>query len=342
MIDAFKELGYHVELIEGYVNKRKIAIRNIRKNILKGIKYEFFYSESSTMPTALTEKNHLPANPLLDFNFFLFCKKNKIPIGLFYRDIYWMYPDLYDAKVPYIKRIFSKFFYQYDLRMYKKTVSTLFLPSLRMGNQLSRYNFNIEALPPGLNGLNSSPNNGDIYIQRSGKLRILYIGGTSPLYNFSHILEAIKGTPQFILTICTRENEWNIHHKIFSPHLGENIRIVHKHGDDIKELYNTTDICLSSFKHHEYWDFAMGMKNFEYIAYGKPIIATSNTEIGDFVTKNDIGWTISDNAEEARTLFSKLLKEPESIAHKKVNVEKIQKENRWINRAKSVVRALNG
>lgn len=83
MKQAFEENGYLVEYISGYGTERKVQINKIKRNIRNGIKYDFLYSESSTMPTLLTEKNHLPRYPFLDFSFFKFCKKNGIKIGLF-------------------------------------------------------------------------------------------------------------------------------------------------------------------------------------------------------------------------------------------------------------------
>ena len=83
MKQAFEENGYLVEYISGYGTERKVQINKIKRNIRNGIKYDFLYSESSTMPTLLTEKNHLPRYPFLDFSFFKFCKKNGIKIDFF-------------------------------------------------------------------------------------------------------------------------------------------------------------------------------------------------------------------------------------------------------------------
>ncbi len=84
MIQAFKDIGYDVDVVMGYGKERKKSINIIKNNIKSGIKYDFLYSESSTMPTLLTEKNHLPLYPNLDFGFFKFCKNHGIKIGLFY------------------------------------------------------------------------------------------------------------------------------------------------------------------------------------------------------------------------------------------------------------------
>lgn len=122
MKQAFEENGYLVEYISGYGTERKVQINKIKRNIRNGIKYDFLYSESSTMPTLLTEKNHLPRYPFLDFSFFKFCKKNGIKIGLFYRDIQWKF-SVYRDNVSWYKKCFSIPMYRYDLRQYKKLLN---------------------------------------------------------------------------------------------------------------------------------------------------------------------------------------------------------------------------
>jgi len=60
MIEAFKAIGCEVDVIEGTSRERALAIKRIKKNIKSGIMYDFMYAESSTMPTLLTDSNHLP------------------------------------------------------------------------------------------------------------------------------------------------------------------------------------------------------------------------------------------------------------------------------------------
>ena len=75
MLEAFETIGYQVDYVMGYGEERKKAIGKIKQNIKNGIKYEFMYAENATIPTLLTEKNHFPRYPFLDFDFFAFCKK---------------------------------------------------------------------------------------------------------------------------------------------------------------------------------------------------------------------------------------------------------------------------
>src|SRR5690554_6207824 len=115
MIGAFRELGYNVVLIMGTAHERKEEIGLIKKRIMAGDVFDFIYSESSTMPTLLTESHHLPLYPTMDFGFLRFCKRKGIPIGLFYRDIHWKF-DHYELGKYSIKRVISYLFYKLDLK----------------------------------------------------------------------------------------------------------------------------------------------------------------------------------------------------------------------------------
>ncbi|MDC4646009.1 hypothetical protein OHV73_19385, partial [Acinetobacter baumannii] len=63
ILQAFRDLGCNVDLVTGYSRERRLAINEIKRKIKNGHQYSFVYSESSTMPTALTDPHHLPLNP---------------------------------------------------------------------------------------------------------------------------------------------------------------------------------------------------------------------------------------------------------------------------------------
>ena len=71
MLDTFKEIGYEVDLVEGYAKDRSIAIKKIKDKIKQGVKYDFLYSESSTLPFLLTECHHVSYTSFFRFWLFL-------------------------------------------------------------------------------------------------------------------------------------------------------------------------------------------------------------------------------------------------------------------------------
>ena len=133
MLQAFRDIGYEVDIVTGYSAQRKAQTRQIKKNIKNGVQYDFVYSESVNEPTALSDRDHLPRHPFMDFAFLRFCRKNDIPVGLFYRDMHWRFP-VYRNNVSGVKRMITIPLFRWDLRMYRKCVDVLYVPSKALGD----------------------------------------------------------------------------------------------------------------------------------------------------------------------------------------------------------------
>lgn len=333
MLNAFQSLGYNVDLVVGYSNERSIAIKKIKEKIKNGFSYIFVYSESSTMPTALTDQHHLPLRPFLDFDFFQFLKNKNIKIGLFYRDIHWKF-DHYGVGLSWYKKQLALFFYYFDLKKYNELVDVFYLPSMQMGKYIDYIDeTKFKALPPA-HDLSSYQN----ITPLDNILNLLYVGGVGENYKLNKLFEAMILIPKVNLTICTREADWK---KIKDKYtvIPENIKIVHESGEELDELYNVSHIALIFVEPKDYWDFAVPFKLFEYIGRNKPIICCKKTWTGDFVEQNNIGWSIDYNVQAFIDLISNL--NPSSIRDRTEKVIEIKKNESWISRAKQVIRDLN-
>ena len=122
MMEAFRSLGIEVDAVCGYAAEREQAVARIERNIGQGVRYAFMYGESSTEPTLLTNPHHLPLHPWLDFGFFARLKARSIPLGVFYRDIYWRFPG-YGAGLAWWKKAAAQLFYRYDLLQYRRLLT---------------------------------------------------------------------------------------------------------------------------------------------------------------------------------------------------------------------------
>ena len=206
MIEAFKAIGYNVDIIMGSGKKRKLQIESIKNKIHDGVDYDFVYSESSTMPTLLTERNHFPYYPFLDFSFLKYCKYNKICIALFYRDIHWCFTQ-YKKHVPLVKRIISKIFYLYDLVQYNKYVNILYLPNIKMKEYIPfKLDMMFSELPPAADILQTPTR-----LVESETISLLYVGGLGELYDLGLITSEIINHSKILLTIVHEKmNGWPI------------------------------------------------------------------------------------------------------------------------------------
>lgn len=329
MIQAFEDIGYDVELVMGDCSKRKMQIQQIKENIKQGIKYEFLYSESTTYPTFFTERSHFSKCLFLDFRFFNFCKKHNIKIGLFYRDIHWIFDQYMEYKSIFRKYIF-KIFYIFDLVQYKKLLDILYLPSIKMSKYLPiQFNTKISELPPAVSDINIDDSR-----KLAKALSFIYVGGIGKLYDLTLFSKVISYFTDIEFNICTRKKEWEENKEHYIDY---NINVFHKNGDDLAELYRISDISILFVNPTEYWEFVMAVKLFEYISYKKPVVAVKDTAVGNFVEKNDIGWVIDYDENELKDLIGHLQNNLDEVHEKIKNIEKIIPENTWKSRAIKVV-----
>ncbi len=339
MLNAFKNNGYEVDFISGYGKERKESIARIKNNIKQGIKYDFLYSESSTMPTLLTEKNHIPKYPFLDFSFFKFCKKNNIKIGLFYRDMYWKFDD-YKKDVSILKRMISVPMYKYDLHMYKKYVDILYLPSIEMGEYLPK-SFDrkkIKALPPGID------KNKIKEFKKHKGFNIFYVGGVSKigsLYDLSKLMSIVNIDKNISVTVCCRKDDWYKVKDDYKPFLNKQISIVHKSGEELDEYFYNADLCSLIFPYDLYRSFAIPIKLFDYLSYGVPIISTDRNVAATFIKKNDLGVVVKYDDDDIRKCILSLMKDGNILQRKRESIKKSITNEKWEDRALTVERDLN-
>ena len=335
MLKAFEEIGCDVTVIAGYGAERQRAIDNIKRNLSKGIKYDFCYSESPPLPTLLTEQHRFPVYPFLDFNFFKFLKKESVPIALFYRDIYWLVgapPKEWSR----LKNSIANFFYRYDLDKYSRLVDILYLPTMKMGNYLKNIpDQRKKALPPGLTLFSNS----FVPVVPPNSLKLLYVGGMGESYKMHEIFRALEFA-EAEFTLCTRINEWASVRKEYIPYINDKVKVVHKSGGELDELYDSNNIAILFMEPNEYREFAAPLKLYEYLGRFKPIIATEGTHAATFVKENGIGWVIEYKSSALVDLLLYLSSHPDEIIKAASRCRDIAESHTWIARARQVINDL--
>lgn len=337
MLEAFGRLGYDVDAVMGYGEERKAKIEAIKKKMKSGMQYDFLYSESSSMPTLLTEKHHFPTYPFLDFSFFKFCKLRKMKIGLFYRDIYWRFG--YHQGVAPPKRITGKFFYRYDLCKYNELVDVLFLPSKEMYEHFPvSFSGDIEDLPPG-----ADPRNHQAEMKpeaRMNELRIVYVGGIGGTHHCEKLFRAVAKREYLRLTVCCRKDVWDLARPLYSKFLNPRIELVHPSGDALVPYYEDAEVCSLFLEPVPYREFAMPIKLFEYLSFQRPIVATKGTAGGRFVEENRIGWTIQYDVDAFIRLTDEMMKDKNVLVQTMSRMLEVRERHTWEARARKVVKCL--
>ena len=338
MLEAFRKSGFNVTVVSGYVAERKLAIRAIKSEISEGKIFDFLYSESSTMPTPLTEKDHLPRAPLMDYLFFYYCKKRGIKISLFYRDIYWRFPN-YGKHLTIFKKVLALSFYYFELLMYKFTLNTMYLPSLAMAKHIPFIpQKKFRDLPPGTALVKAQPETVELV---DNKLRLFFVGGVGHNYQMHELFSAVYETAGVELIFCTPEEQWEEFKHEYIGFLGSNIKIVHEAGDELSTIYESIDITMLFVKQHKYWDFAVPVKIFEYMGHGKPVIGSKGGQIEKIISQYSAGWCVEYSSEALQDLFRFLKLNKHQIENISNNLGAKHSDFSWDNRAKQVIDVLS-
>ncbi|UBH04864.1 hypothetical protein K8P10_000375 [Leucobacter sp. Psy1] len=337
MLRAFTELGYRVHQVVGTSSERAREIRRIRGAIARGeIRPEFVYSESSTMPAFMTDPDHLPRHPFVDAAFFRFCERRGIRVGLFYRDIYWRFPIYRESvRAPIAQAM--RLLYRFELAAYRVAGLRLFLPSLEMGRWIPILpRTRMRALPPGGEIRDAATT------ATADRLRLLYVGGLGSNYQLHETVRAVSEVPDVELTICTRPAEWEQRSAEYGEFVGDRVRVVHRSGEELRELYAAADVCVLAVKPIVYWDFASPMKLYEYLGYGKPVLASEGTLAGRVVESEGIGWTVPYREDALRAVLERLSADRGEVERCAVRAREVRAEHSWEARARQAAVALTG
>ncbi len=340
MIQAFIDSGYKVELISGISSDRRIKINELKKQIAGGEKFSFCYAEANTEPTLLTDPNHMPTHPFLDFGFLKYVRASGIPIGLFYSDLFWKY-DGYGVDLPSWKRRSALICYQYDIRQYEKILNRFYVPDIETFSQMlgsKRLSEIMKELPPGAEDL-SIP---DIGVRDFSErpLTVFYVGGLGGNYQISELIKAIRATEGVRLVLCCREAEWEKEKNSLSEWMCERVEVIHKSGDELEPYYMEADIGSLLFRRGSYMDMAKPFKAYEYLAHELPVLSTKGTSIGQFAEDQGLGWNIAYSADEISQVFREILTNPLLLMEKRQHCANAKKSNLWKSRAKEVEKDL--
>jgi hypothetical protein len=339
MLYAFQSLGFDIIVVSGNNKERHETIKFIKQDIKKGTKYQFCYSESSTLPTLLASgKKGIFMHFGIDYKFFAMLKKYNIPLGLFLRDIYWRFADFKKQFVH--KNNILKYFlfvccYWLDVLIYNKYITVLYIPSIRMLTYLP-YNLQTKKYLP----LPSGTHDRITISSKAEPLKFIYTGGIGNHYEMSILFEVASCLQKAEYYFCFRKDEWDQEKDKYEKYLTHNIHIVHYQSKELVDLYNRCHIGIIFCKPIIYWKFAMPFKLFDYLSYKLPIISVEDTSTGDFIKQWDVGWVLPYNAEALKTLFLYLANNPQEISRAIANIDSIIKDNLWTTRAISVNNSL--
>lgn len=347
MLQAFQNIGYDVAVVMGRAQQRKQQGDEIKRRILNGEQFDFIYSESSTMPTLLTEPNHLPVSRSIDFGFFEFCKARGIRIGLFYRDVYWKFPR-YKQTVGSLKSAFAIHYFKRDLAEYSRLLDILYMPTELAFDIVKNETASIAhaPLPPGCDKNEQAMNErldivGRYASEKDKPLRLLYVGHIGGDYGFDTLIDALGRVQGTEVTFCVRKDDFEAYERADELTKMPNVTIANASGSGLEPLYHGADIALMCFDENPYLKAAMPFKTFEYIAHGLPIITCGALSVANFILENNVGWVVDGRPEELARLINRLSHQKEEVQEKSSCSIEAARKNTWDDRARAVALQLS-
>ena len=343
MIAAFREYadinGFELIEIYGDSKERKRKIKEFKskvnpKDVL------MCYMENATIPLWLTDNDHIPRNPFLDLSFLKYLQKHKIPLGIFYRDAYWLFDDEYPVKG--IKKAVMKTIFRIEKKVFEKYSERIYLPSIEMNRHLGFTSHKVAGLPPG------SEKNFlyDTKLNNKSLLNMIYVGAISEKMGLSNLLNAIRLVNESevsckLLLVC-REEDYNFYKQdiINLENLGL-VEVRHAFGEELYSLYENMDIAIIPREKNVYNDFAVPVKLFEYLSFGLPVVATDNDAVANIINAGLYGLIVKSNPKDLSDGIIKMGNRELRVNIKENILKDVPKKHLWIHRAEKVVNELS-
>ncbi len=330
MRNAFEAIGLRVLEVSGPYPQRRKQIAQILKQAKSGLKIDFVYSEAATSPTGLSEGITPFTSLTRDMSFLRKLRGLGIPVGLFYRDIYWQF-DEYLERVKQPLAGFLRWRYKADLKGYETAVDRIYLPSMRMASYLLPKNAaKCAALPPGATLVDSETPD----LERG--VSLFYVGGVGNYYRMHETVRGVEQAQAARLTICTREAEWREMRSSYEDVIGDSVTVVHRSGADLEPLYDDAHIGSLLMEPIAYRDFAAPLKLYEYLGHGKPVIATTGSLAGEFVQEHGFGWVLDYDAEALASLLNRIEADPGILSAATARAKQMRHSHTWEARAAEV------
>ncbi|MDO5034520.1 MAG: glycosyl transferase family 1 [Actinomycetaceae bacterium] len=332
MREAFASIGYRVIDVSGTTPQRRKALKELRAMLRRGERPEFLYSENSTQPNLLATSVKDGVAPFLDYAIMKEARRAGVPVGIFYRDVYWKFsfgaPSLRKRILPWLQAA--------DLRGYLRNGAHFFLPSAPMGKYLE--------LPAGVSTsvLPPAGDKGMTLPLPAGPLRLFYVGGLGGHYKFETLLHAVRDLDGLEMDLVTRKQQWE---QVVSqdPSLADpSISVHHLTSNELDPLYERCHVGILAVDPSEYWRFAVPVKLFEYISRGRPILVTKGTEAARIVEDLGVGWSVENTYESIMETLVYLSEHPEEVQAKAEHTVEVAPTQTWEARANTVAKTLKG
>ncbi len=315
MSQAFGNIGTQLTLISGSREDRRKAIGTL-------------LTQKRLFDCAYVEPGNWPLHPF-DYLVLLWLRIKRTPIGLYYRDAYWRFPDWFRPSG------WQRFRHRIDLMVYRLTVRLVYFQSATMADLFNFRNKSI--LPPGARKRRTENERDYEGVERTA----LYVGGLTVKYGRQILFKAIelvgRQDPKIRFVIIGRRDEIRDLPQVRHG----NVMILNLHGRQIEPFLESAHIALLPREKCPYNDLVLPVKLFDYLSYRLPIVATDDCEISKFIRTYRIGLVVDHDPGKVADAILKLANSRILAKTLSRNCSlALEDNNLWEDRARTVVESL--
>ncbi|WP_197277538.1 glycosyltransferase [Bacillus sp. FJAT-27245] len=342
-----KEHGIDILLLSGQSKERSALFEQWKSegrldNLL------FCYMENQTIPFWLTDSGHIPKQPFVDSAVMSFLRKKNVPVGVFYRDVYWKFDELYPLKGA--KKALMQFVYRMEERFYEKYCKVVFLPSDAMGSFVD-IDLPKISLPPGGTDRISETSEADVLEGADGSVpgtpsKAIYVGGINNedygLFLLLDALEKVNADRKVCdLTVVCREDEFaNLPADKKERLERQEVAVRHVSGEDLNDLYLEMDFAFIPRYKSTYNDFSVPVKLVEYLSNGLPVLGTNCSAQEEIIEGGGYGLICEDNPASMAAAISQM--SGETGKYRENIKETFIRNHSWRARVEKVHQSLTG
>lgn len=326
MYKAFLDEGHEVKLLSGTQQRwnretRTAAVKEVSRWLDKN-RPNLCYIESPAYPIVFS----------CDITLIRKIHRMGIPIGYFYRDFYWKFPELYPRRKDIAGRVKDVWLDMLQRRTDNvlRYADIVYFPSAEC-TKYFRYK-DMRPLPPA----------GEDHLSARCPERktCIYVGGLNGGYGVVMLLEAFERlnarTNAYKLTLVCREAEWAAFQSPYrdAPWL----EVHHTSGEGLEPLYARAAVSVIPVCPTPYTHFAVNVKLFDYLGHGLPVIVTDARAISAIVRENGIGLVVPYEAEALANALQSIMDNPgKRKEYEKQCIEALRNGNLWVHRVRQIV-----
>jgi glycosyltransferase involved in cell wall biosynthesis len=263
-----------------------------------------------------------------DLAFLLLLRLFRLPVGVYFRDAYQYYRDIYPRRR---LRIFMDWAWRMTKPMMAGLATVRYVQSYGLGKVLRLRD--PQLLPPGTDP--ESP-----YLGAGKQPLVAYVGATGWADGYDMLIEAMA----LVRARCPGARLVAVGRLAADKKaaLPDYVDAVEAGRDDLVELLKDVRVCVIPRPVTEYTNFVLPIKLWDYLSYGKPIVVTAVTETARIVEAAGAGIVTPDTAAGLADGIARMLTE-DGLAERCAAASRaytVAPENTWDARALTVLRTL--